>query len=101
MDSSRLFHLFIISLFSAAVALLGLNELSHRFMKSRTKQGAEIPESRIVKELSGEVNVLNPLAGRPTEVATAPAPAGAQGANVYGAVREKGQRLMEKLLPKE
>ena len=101
MDSSRLFHLLIISLFSAAVALLGLNELSHRFMKARAKQG-EIVESRIVKELSGEVNVVNPLAGRPTERATAhAAPAAPQSADVYGAVREQGQRLMEKLLPKE
>ena len=101
MDSSRLFHLLIISLFSAAVALLGLNELSHRFMKSKVKQGAEVVESRIVKELSGEVNVVNPLAGRPTEQATTVAPAAPQSADVYGAVREKGQRLMEKLLPKE
>ncbi len=101
MDASRLLHLLLISLFSAAVALIGLNELSHRFMKTKIQDEKTIPVGqKLVKELHGEVNVLDPMEGKPTPQ---PQPEGQHpdtGAEAYGAVRSGWQKVVDKLLPK-
>lgn len=104
MDASRLFHLLVISLFSAAVALIGLNELSNRFMKTSVKDETTVPAGqKLVKELHGDVNVLNPLAGKPTAAHTPEGGRGGQGGSgeaAYGAMRSGWQKVVDKLLPK-
>jgi hypothetical protein len=102
MDSNRFFQLLLISAFSAAIALLGLNELSHRFIKSGAKDG-EIPSAHeLVKDLRGEVDIVRPLANRPTPEQT-PATSGVSSTtdSAFGAARSNWNRLMDKLLPKE
>lgn len=101
MDASRLFQLLLITLFSVAITLIGLNELSHRFMKTGMKEKEEEMQkgSRLVKELSGEINLLNPQAGRPTPLPT-PAVSENNGEQVYGVVQSQWQKVVDKLLPK-
>lgn len=97
MDSSRFVQLFFIALFSAAIALIGLNELSRRFMQST--KGDTTSAQKLIKDLSGEISVVKPLEGKPT---ANPAPRGDQSSNseaAYGAVQSGAQRLVEKLLP--
>ena len=100
MDSARFIQLFLIALFSAAVALIGLNELSHRFIRSGTKDG-EIPSAReLVRDLHGEVDIVRPLAAKPTpEGGQAPSQPKVTTESAYGAVQGGWRRLMDKLLP--
>ena len=96
MDSARFIQLFLIALFSAAVALIGLNELSHRFIRSGTKDSAR----ELVRDLHGEVDIVRPLAAKPTpEGGQAPSQPKVTTESAYGAVQGGWRRLMDKLLP--
>ena len=102
MDSARLVQLFVISLFSAAVALIGLNELSHRFIKSGLKDGHEAKAPDLVRQLRGEINPMNPLEHRPTPLAkvNTEGKEAEKGQSNLGAVSTGLKHLKEKLLPR-
>lgn len=105
MGSARLFQLLVISVFSAAIALIGLNELSNRFIQAGKREGVATPIPRdLVKELRGESQMLKPLPNQPTPEGE-PAPEGAAkapgaGEAAYGAVSSGWRKMVDKLLPK-
>ena len=99
MDSGRLLQLLIIAAFSAAVALIGLNELSQRFIKSGAKAGDHLPADQLIKNLRGEVSIIKPHEGRPTPRAAQPAEKSSSGEAAYGAVQSGAKQIVDKLLP--
>jgi hypothetical protein len=99
MDLSRFLQFLLIATFSAAVALIGLHDLSHRFVKSAGQKGELPAADKLIKHLHGEISVIKPHEGRPTPEAKKASEQSEGGAAAYGAVQSGAKQLADKLLP--
>lgn len=64
MDAAKIFQLLMVSIFSAAIAIMGLNELSHRFIRASAKREDLPSAAKMIRDLRGETSILKPAASK-------------------------------------
>jgi hypothetical protein len=104
MDSAKIFQLLVVSIFSAAIAIMGLNELSQRFIRASAKRQDLPSAAKMIRDLRGETNVIKPAAPKSAAQSSSKDPKAEEGKEsvgeeAYKAVGSGLNSVATKLLP--